>query len=46
MDERLGDDDERCEGCGNPAVTADSDGIPLCRKCADACDDLALEKES
>lgn len=34
---------ERCEGCGRPAVTADSDGVPLCRECADACDESERE---
>lgn len=37
-------EDAKCEGCGKPAVTADSDGIPLCRECADACDELAAKK--
>lgn len=35
-------DDEPCEGCGKPSVTADSDGIPLCRECADACDEQSV----
>lgn len=25
---------ERCEGCPNPATTADSEGVPLCDDCA------------
>lgn len=32
-------EDDPCEGCGSPAVTSDSDGVPLCQKCADACKD-------
>jgi hypothetical protein len=27
---------EKCEGCKKPAVTHDSEGVPLCQKCMDA----------
>ena len=27
---------DTCEGCGQAAVTADSDGVPLCAACYDA----------
>jgi hypothetical protein len=28
---------EICEGCGEPPVTYDSEGIPLCEECAKNC---------
>jgi hypothetical protein len=29
-------DEGCCEGCGAEATTADSEGVPLCRDCAEA----------
>lgn len=29
------DETEKCEGCGEPAVTFDSEGVPLCKICAE-----------
>ena len=37
---QTGDEPERCEGCGKPATTCDSECVPLCGECADA---LAME---
>lgn len=28
---------EGCEGCGKPSTTRDSEGVPLCYKCAKDC---------
>ena len=28
-------DERKCEGCGAPAVTSDTEGIPLCQACFD-----------
>ncbi len=27
-------DGEKCEGCGDPATTFDTEGVPLCARCA------------
>lgn len=37
--QRLAAKGKKCAVCGKPAVTADVDGEPLCRKCFDACPD-------
>lgn len=30
---------EKCEGCGAPATTSDSEGVPLCNECYQTCVD-------
>lgn len=30
-------DEPQCEGCAKLATTSDTEGIPLCDECADAC---------
>jgi hypothetical protein len=37
--------EERCEGCGVPATTHDSDDVPLCDECYDALDEVAEPEE-
>jgi hypothetical protein len=41
-DEAAEEPGDLCEGCNAPAVTTDSEGVPLCQKCAD---ELAKESE-
>jgi hypothetical protein len=36
-------DERKCEGCGAPAVTSDSEGIPLCQACFDALPEINEE---
>jgi hypothetical protein len=48
--ERLGgdsfsSDDDKCEGCGKPAKHYDSEGVPLCEACYDACLDEQIRNE-